>query len=95
MAWQLQQAQEQFGEFLNATLNEGPQVVARDGEEMAVLVPIDQWKRLRSGHATLKDRTQDMQKPTLKDLLLGPGPRFGDMMIPNRRRSRYRKTPKL
>jgi len=50
---------------------------------------------LRSGRATLKDLTQDLHVPTLKDLLLGPGPRFDDMMIPNRRRSRYRKTPKL
>ena len=95
MTWQVHQAQTQFSELLNATLNEGPQVVSRDGEDMAVLVPIDQWKRLRSGRATLKDLTQDLHVPTLKDLLLGPGQRFDDMMIPNRRRSRYRKTPKL
>lgn len=83
MAWQLQQAQEQFGEFLNATLNEGPQVVARDGEEMAVLVPIDEWKRLQAA------------RPNLKDVLLQTSPRIDDMMIPERGHWRHREPPEF
>jgi antitoxin Phd len=83
MAWQVHQVGTQLSELLDATLNEGPQVVARDGEDMAVLVPIDEWKRLQQA------------KPTLKDLLTAPSPTFEDMMIPERERARYRKPPEF
>ena len=47
MAWQVYDAKARFSEFLDATLKEGPQVVTRRGVETAVLVPIDEWKRLK------------------------------------------------
>jgi antitoxin Phd len=95
MAWQLQQAQAQFGELLDATINDGPQIVTRDGEELAVLVPIGQWKQLRSGRAASKEPAQALQRPTLKDVLLAPAPIVEDMMIPERGRHRHRKTLKF
>jgi antitoxin Phd len=97
MTWQLQQAEAQFAEFVDASLKEGPQVVARDGEELAVLVPIEQWKRLRSGQPSLKD-IQDAasdRRPTLKDHLTAPSPTFDDMMIPERGHLRYREPPEF
>lgn len=64
-SWQLQDAKARFTKFLNTSLKKGPQIVTRRGVETAVLVPIHEWKRL-----------QKTAQPTLKNLLLGPGPRF-------------------
>jgi antitoxin Phd len=73
-SWQLQDAKSRFSEFLNAALKNGPQVVTRRGVETAVLVPIEEWRRM-----------QQATRPNIKELLLGPGPRF-DMVLPKRRR---------
>jgi prevent-host-death family protein len=65
-SWQLQDAKARFSEFLNAALKKGPQVVTRRGVETAVLVPIEDWRRLLESSA-----------PSLKSFLLDPdGPRF-------------------
>jgi antitoxin Phd len=71
--WQLQDARARFIEFLDASLRDGPQVVTRRGVEIAVLVSIDQWRRL-----------QRISRPTLKELLLAEGPRF-EGLVPRRR----------
>jgi len=68
-SWQLQDAKARFSEFLDAALKEGPQVVTRRGVEAAVLVPIEEWRRL-----------QRESRPNIKDLLLGEGPRFEDVV---------------
>ena len=81
--WQLQEAKARFSEFLDASLREGPQIVTRHGKEEAVLVPITEWKRLQ------------MNRPTLKELLLAPAPRVDDMMIPKRGQLRHRKPLKF
>jgi len=83
MTWQMQEAKARFGELLDASLREGPQVVARDGKEMAVLVPIDEWKRLQAA------------RPTLKGVLLQGSPRIDDMMIPERGHLRHREPPEF
>jgi len=69
--WQLQDAKARFSEFLNAALRKGPQTVMRRGVDQAVLVPIDEWRRL-----------QQSSRPSLKALLLGPGPRFENLVPP-------------
>lgn len=79
-SWQVQDAKARFSEFLNATLKKGPQVVTRRGVETAVLVPIEQWRRL-----------QQASRPSLKVLLLGPGPRFENLVL--RRRPYQRRPP--
>ena len=61
MTWQVYDAKARFSEFLDATLRDGPQVVTRRGVETAVLVPIDEWKRL-----------QAKASPSIKDILLDP-----------------------
>ena len=78
-SWQVQEAKARFSELLDAAEREGPQIVIRGGVETAVLVPIKQWRRL-----------QQSSRPSLKDLLLGPGPRF-ENLVPRRRRPRYRR----
>jgi len=76
--WQLQDAKARFSELLNVTLKSGPQVVTRRGVAAAVLVPIDQWRRL-----------QESSRPSLKELLLSSGPRSEDL-VPARRSLRRR-----
>jgi prevent-host-death family protein len=77
-SWQVQDAKARFSELLDAAIRNGPQVVTRRGIETAVLVPIQEWRRM-----------QHSARPTLKDLLIGPGPRF-ENLIPERRRFRRR-----
>lgn len=78
--WPVQDAKARFSEFLEASLNEGPQIVTRRGVEAAVLVPFEEWRRLQSS-----------ARPTLKELLLAEAPR-AEIPVPPRRRWR-RRTP--
>ncbi len=77
-SWQVQDAKARFSEFLDASLKEGPQVLTRRGVEAAVLVPVEEWRRLLRA-----------ARPTLKDLLLAEAPR-ADIPVPPRGRLRRR-----
>jgi prevent-host-death family protein len=78
MAWQVYDAKARFSELLDAALKDGPQIVTRRGVETAVLVPIDEWKRLKTR------ATQPIPDP-----LLDPnGPH--DLYIPPRGRLKLR-----
>ncbi len=77
-AWQVQDAKARFSEFLEASLADGPQIVTRRGVETAVLLPIEQWRRL-----------EKITKPDLKELLLAPDART-DSLTPPRREHRHR-----
>ncbi len=76
--WQVQDARARFSELLKTSLAEGPQIVTRRGVETAVLVPIDQWRRL-----------EKMSSPNLKELLLAPEART-DSLIPQRKAHLHR-----
>jgi prevent-host-death family protein len=76
-SWQVQDAKARFSEFLQAAIEMGPQTVTRRGVETAVLVPIEEWRRLQS-----------MARPSLKDLLLAPHPRFEGILEPRRKMRR-------
>ena len=45
--WQAREAKARFSEFLEASVTRGPQIVTRRGVETAVLLPIEQWRKLR------------------------------------------------
>lgn len=70
--WAVQDAKARFSEMLDACIAEGPQLVTRRGAAAAVLVPVDEWRRVC-----------DNGRPTLKDWLLADAPRF-DLDIPPR-----------
>ena len=78
--WQVQDAKARFSEFLKASLKEGPQVVTRRGVEAAVLVPVEEWRRLNQS-----------ARPSLKELLLAAAPR-AEILVPPRGKYR-RRTP--
>jgi antitoxin Phd len=70
--WPVREAKAHFSELLEASLTEGPQIVTRRGVEIAVLVPVDLWRRLDLA-----------ARPTLKDLLLAESPR-AEIPVPPR-----------
>ena len=77
-AWPVRDAKARFSEMLDTCLKEGPRVVSRRGVEAAILVPIDQWRRMKG------------DGPTLKDLLLSGGPR-AEIPLPPRGQYHRRK----
>jgi len=46
MHWQVQEAKQRFSEVLRAVANEGPQTITRHGEEVAVVIDINEYRRL-------------------------------------------------
>ncbi len=81
--WQVQAAKARFSELLERSLAEGPQIVTKRGVETAVLVPIDQWRRL-----------ERQAKPDIKELLLAPEART-DALTPPRPDHRHRASPEF
>jgi prevent-host-death family protein len=77
--WPVQDAKARFSEFLEACLNDGPQMVTKRGAEAAVLVPAAEWRRL---HATAQ--------PSLKELLLSAQART-EFLVPQRGAARRRR----
>ena len=78
-SWQVQDAKARFSEFLDETLKKGPQIVTRRGVETAVLLPIQEWKRL-----------QNSARPDLKALLLATEPRVVNFVAPRQKPRRRR-----
>ena len=44
--WQIQDAKQRFSEMIRAVAHDGPQVITRHGEEVAVVVDIAEYRRL-------------------------------------------------
>ena len=77
--WPVQDAKARFSEFLDACMAEGPQMVTKRGAEAAVLVPVQEWRRLQAA-----------ARPSLKQLLLSDAGRV-DLKTPPRGAARRRK----
>ena len=71
--WPVQDAKSRFSEFLDTALAEGPQIVTKRNVETAVLLPIEQWRRL-----------ERMTRPDLKELLLATEGRTEELTPPHR-----------
>lgn len=76
--WPVQAAKARFSQLLEICLAEGPQVVAKRGAEVAVLVPVDEWRRLKTA-----------AQPSLKQLLLSDEVRT-EPVVPGRGAARRR-----
>jgi antitoxin Phd len=46
VSWQIQEAKQKFSELVRRTLEEGPQVVTKHGEEIVVVVPVEEFRRM-------------------------------------------------
>ncbi len=51
--WQIQDAKQRFSEMIRAVASEGPQVITRHGEDVAVVVAIGEYRRLTRPAADL------------------------------------------
>ncbi|MBK7613158.1 MAG: type II toxin-antitoxin system Phd/YefM family antitoxin [Vitreoscilla sp.] len=76
--WPIQDAKARFSEFLETCLADGPQMVTKRGAEAAVLVPVDEWRRLKAA-----------ARPSLKQLLLTDEART-ELALPQRGLARRR-----
>lgn len=76
--WPVQDAKARFSEFLDSCLTEGPQMVTRRGVEAAVLIPVQEWRRLQAA-----------ARPSLKALLLADEAR-SEELVPARGNARRR-----
>lgn len=81
--WPVQDAKARFSELLEACITDGPQLVTRRGAEAAVLVPVEEWRRLSA-----------TARPSLKQLLLSDAGRT-DVLTPPRGAGRRRKAAVL
>lgn len=79
--WQLQEAKAKFSKIVDDAVEKGPQIVTRRGVDIAVVISFGEWQRSRGDG-----------RPTLKDVLLGEGPRF-DIPQPKRGLGKSRKPP--
>ena len=81
--WPVQDAKARFSEFLDACLSDGPQMVTKRGAEAAVLVTVQEWRRLQSA-----------ARPSLKQLVLANEARV-DLLVPPRGQARRRRVAPL
>ena len=68
MNWQVQEAKQRFSELVRRTLEEGPQVVTRHGEEVVVVVAAEEYRRSQQA------------QPDFKEFLMS-GPSFDDLEL--------------
>jgi prevent-host-death family protein len=81
--WQLQDAKARFSELIEDTLAKGPQIVTRRGIDTAVVVSVDEWRKLK-----------DEKRLRWKEVLLGGGPVF-EIPLAKRGSQKSRKPPVL
>ena len=81
--WPVEDANARFSQLLDTCIKEGPQMVTRGGTDVAVLVPIEDWKRMTS-----------VARPTLKELLLTNENR-AVLQLPKRGAGKHRRAVKL
>lgn len=79
--WRMREAKARFSELLRKSLAEGPQIVTYRGVEAAVVVPIEQWRRME--RSTRRD---------IKGWLLAPEART-ETLVPPRDQSARRPLP--
>lgn len=53
--WQVQEAKQRFSEVLRQAQTDGPQIVTRHGEEIAVVLNIEEYRHLRPASLDFKE----------------------------------------
>lgn len=78
MAWQIQEAKQKLSELVDCAIQTGPQTITRRGTEVAVLLSVEEYRRLTDC------------KPSLAEYLLAPGGPYLDDLDLERNQSRFR-----
>ena len=63
MKWQVQQAKQRFSEVLRAAETDGPQIVTRHGEEIAVVMDISRYRELTGTGGSFLDAIRGLAGP--------------------------------
>ena len=79
--WSVQDAKAHFSELLETCMVEGTQLITKRGVDAAVLVPVDEWRRLTAA-----------ARPSLKQLLLTDSARV-DFELAPRGQAKRRQLP--
>ena len=53
--WQLQEAKQRFSEVVRRAHDEGPQIVTRYGQDVAVILGIEKYRRLKGEQPDFKE----------------------------------------
>jgi prevent-host-death family protein len=53
--WQVQEAKQRFSEVLRKAHDEGPQIVTRHGDDVAVVLDMAEYRRLRGDEPDFKE----------------------------------------
>ena len=61
-SWQVQQAKSRLSELIEKANSEGPQTITKNGTETAVLVSIEDYKRLSSRQLSLSEHLMNFPK---------------------------------
>lgn len=69
MAWPVQDAKQRFSELIRRAHADGPQIVTRHGEEVAVIIDIADFRHLKGETTEFKDYLRS--GPVFDDLELG------------------------
>ncbi|MFI6395755.1 type II toxin-antitoxin system Phd/YefM family antitoxin [Nonomuraea sp. NPDC050540] len=74
-SWQLQEAKQRFSEVVRRAHDEGPQIVTRHGEDVAVIIDMAEYRRLKGQEPDFKkflleapDWDDDLDFPRQRDL---------------------------
>ncbi len=53
--WQLQEAKQRFSEVVRRAHDEGPQIVTRHGQDVAVIIDMDEYRQLKGREPDFKE----------------------------------------
>jgi len=67
MAWQVQEAKQKFSEVLRRAATEGEQIVTRHGEEVAAVVDINEFRRLKEASENKVPKYKGLFPPLVDD----------------------------
>ena len=62
MLWQVQEAKQRFSELLRRVESDGPQYVTKHGKDVAVVIPIDEYRRLTGHTMNFKEYLESIPK---------------------------------
>ncbi|WP_163567571.1 type II toxin-antitoxin system Phd/YefM family antitoxin [Fodinicola feengrottensis] len=65
--WQVQEAKQRFSEVLRAVENNGPQTITRHGEEVAVVIDINEYRRLAGARKSFAEHLLSFPKMDAAD----------------------------
>jgi prevent-host-death family protein len=57
--WQLQEAKNKLSQVVNKAVSSGPQIITKRGVEVAVLLSVDEYKKMITARGKLSDFFQD------------------------------------